>query len=129
VGAVVSGTPTPSGDKTTADSNGAFTLYLDPASYRIDFVADPTLPWSSTFVQLDGTSNPLVLPQQVLSNGRQVMGTVTLAATNGASAAPAANAQVYYYRKVQNLGGLTHLPLGQTFTDAKGRYSVTIPTR
>jgi hypothetical protein len=129
VASVLQGAPLPAGDKTTTDASGAFSLRLDPASYRIDFVGPTAVPWSSTFTQVDGSTNPVMLSPVVFSNGRQVEGTVTFASSGNAAAKSAVNAQVHYYRKVQNLGGLTRIPLAQTFTDAQGRYSVVIPTR
>jgi hypothetical protein len=117
----------PSGDKVSTDANGAFALYLDPATYRVDFAPLTNLPWSSAFVEVLGSITPLVLPTQVLSNGQVVSGTVSAIATPGAAPRPAANAQVYFYRRVQGLSGLTEAPLGQTFTDAQGHYSILIP--
>lgn len=120
----------PQGDKATTDPLGNFSLTVDPADYRLDFVGNRVTPWLSTFARVDGTVNPVQLPLAVLFNGRQLTGVVTRV-EKGRSRAPqpVPLAFVRFYRKVEDLGSLRAIPLAQGFTDPRGNYKVTIPTR
>jgi hypothetical protein len=120
-----------------SDAKGRYTLRLDPASYRLDFVPTDLLPRVSRFttVQAPGSTGqlePLALPDFKLSQGRRVTGTVRSIprrfSTGGPVPAPFAS--VKFFRVVNDKDGKpsSSIPLAETLADANGQYSIVFPT-
>lgn len=117
---------------TTVD--GRFELKLDPATWRIEFVA-AGLPLASRQV----TVRPIVdangerqmnvtLPPVTLSQGRTVTGLVTGTVSLKANA-PVASSPVRFYRVTSIEGTPAAILLGSTVTNDEGRYTIVLPSR
>ena len=130
----VQGLPGPSeSSETRTDENGAFSLLLDAAEYRLDFMPSGELPRSSRYFTVAPVPNaPVMFPQDLgtftLSRGRHVSGPVRLASAD-ASAPNLAYASVRFFRVVSVNGKPTSQLLAQSASDANGEYEVTLPTR
>ena len=131
------GKPLPaSGAQTTTDETSSFTIRLDPATYRLDFIPTEQLPRVSRFVTVtaepdsSGNFRALQLSDFTLSKGRRVTGNVFAFADPDASqAALAPSASVRFFRLVQFDGKQSSVLLGETVSDGRGMYSLTLPTR
>ena len=121
------------GDQTTTDTSARFTLRLDPAHYRIDFLPTEKLARTSRFVTIDpaeADGGSLELAPIALSNGRSVSGQVEILAGDGGSPQVAPLARVRFYRKVELPdGGTSSVLLDQAYADQTGSYTVLLPTR
>ncbi|WP_244227381.1 carboxypeptidase regulatory-like domain-containing protein [Corallococcus aberystwythensis] len=117
----------------TTNSEGNFSLALDPGEYRLDFLPGENLPRVSRFVTVPpavDTSEVLMLAPFTLSRGRSLSGRITL--PPDPAVAPdgiAANASVRFFRVVTVAGRPDSLLLAQTVSDSTGRYSTVLPTR
>ncbi|RKH71883.1 carboxypeptidase regulatory-like domain-containing protein [Corallococcus sp. AB049A] len=117
----------------TTNSEGQFSLALDPGEYRLDFLPGENLPRVSRFVSVPaGNAGTDVLPLAAftLSRGRSLSGRITL--PPDPEVAPdgiAANASVRFFRVVTVAGRPESLLLAQTVSDSTGRYSTVLPTR
>ncbi|MBZ4331594.1 carboxypeptidase regulatory-like domain-containing protein [Corallococcus sp. AS-1-12] len=117
----------------TTNSEGSFSLALDPGEYRLDFLPGENLPRVSRFVTVPaGTSESdvMTLAAFTLSRGRSLSGRITL--PPDPALAPdgiAANASVRFFRVVTVGGRPESILLAQTVSDSTGRYSTVLPTR
>ncbi|WP_368671501.1 carboxypeptidase regulatory-like domain-containing protein [Corallococcus carmarthensis] len=117
----------------TTNSEGSFSLALDPGEYRLDFLPGENLPRVSRFVTVPASassSDTLLLAAFTLSRGRSLSGRITL--PPDPAVAPdgiAANASVRFFRVVTVAGRPESLLLAQTVSDSTGRYSTVLPTR
>jgi len=135
--AALPGKPLPaSGAQTTTDETSSFTIKLDPATYRLDFIPGEQLPRVSRFVtvtaepDLSGNFRALQLSDFTLSKGRRVTGNVFAFADPEASQATLApSASVRLFRLVQFDGKQSSVLLAETVSDGRGMYSLTLPTR
>lgn len=127
----VSGWPLPEHGQpaVNTDAEGGFQLLVDPGHYRLDFLpnsADQVL--SSRFITVEPAARvdspaPVELGSFLLSNSREVSGTVSLAGQ------PQAVASVRFFRVGELRGKPVSIFLAEGFTDASGRYKVVLPTR
>ena len=125
------------GDQTTTDANGAFSLKLDPAIYRLDFIPRGQLPRTSRFqaVPADPASSGGYRTVQVadvfLSKARKITGVVSAVASQEIgipSIAPLT--RLRFFRVTTGVDGrLTSTLLAETVTDSTGKYSVYLPSR
>src|SRR5262249_41205613 len=130
--AALPGKPLPaSGAQTTTDETSSFTIRLDPASYRLDFIPSEQLPRVSRFVTVtaepdsSGTFRVLQLSDFSLSKGRRVTGNVFAFADPDASQATLApSASVRLFRPVQFDGRPSSVLLGETVSDGRGMYTL-----
>ncbi|MBF5040998.1 carboxypeptidase regulatory-like domain-containing protein [Aggregicoccus sp. 17bor-14] len=130
----VQGLPGPAErSETLTDENGTFSLLLDAAEYRLDFVPSGDLPRTSRYLTVAPVPNapvmfPLELGAITLSRGRHISGPVRLASAD-ASAPNLAYASVRFFRVVSVNGKPTSQLLAQSTSDANGEYEVILPTR
>jgi hypothetical protein len=119
-----------------SDAEGRYTLRLDPAMYRLDFVPTDLLPRVSRFATVSepgstGQPEPLSLPDFKLSQGRHLTGTVTSIPRRSSTGGPvpAPYASVKFFRVVNEDGKpSSSILLAETLADANGQYSVVFPT-
>jgi len=132
------GHPLPgAGDQTTTDENGAYSLKLDPAIYRLDFIPRGQLPRTSRFAAVPADPAPsggyrLVQVADVfLSKARKITGLVSAVASpevDTPSIAPLT--RLRFFRVTTDVDGrLSSILLAETVTDSTGSYSVYLPTR
>ena len=128
--------PLPMGEtEAHTDISGRFTMALDPAVYRIDFIPTGLLPRTSRVVTVKMEASPdggaplqtVDLKQFPLSNARKVSGTVTLPMND--QMVPAANAVVRYFHVATVEGRPTSLLVGEAVADDLGNYTLTRPAR
>lgn len=135
--AALPGKPLPaSGAQTTTDETSSFTIRLDPATYRLDFIPGEQLPRVSRFVTVtaepdsSGNFRVLQLSDFTLSKGRRVSGNVyAFADPDAAQATLAPSASVRLFRLVQFDGKQSSVLLAETVSDGRGTYNLTLPTR
>ncbi|MBL8949639.1 MAG: carboxypeptidase regulatory-like domain-containing protein [Myxococcaceae bacterium] len=120
--------------------SGLYTLMLDPAWYRFDYVAyDPKLPRKSRVVRVEQTEAEVQTDagtrndEYRLSVGRTVTGVVTVRPNSDGSAmnvpgTPAANALVRFYRVTTVEGVASSLLIGEGYSDQNGTYSIALPS-
>ncbi len=134
----LTGRPLPgSGDQTVTEGDASFSLKLDPAIYRLDFIPGGQLPRTSRFaaVGLDrlpsGRYRPVELPDVFLSKGRRIVGTVTAVTNQVAdSAVVAPLTALRFFRLTDDFDGRpSSVLLGEAISDANGNYGVNLPTR
>ncbi len=116
------------------DSTGRYTLYLDPAVYRLDFVPGGTLPRLSRFVTIvgelaDSGFKPVEVESISLSNGRRLTGTLYFGATAGTNSPVAAVASIRFFRLSTDVSAPASVLLAETVSDQAGTYSVILPAR
>ncbi len=116
------------------DSAGMYTLYLDPAVYRLDFVPGGTRPRFSRFVTIlgelaDSGFKPVEVESISLSNGRRLTGTLYFAATAGTNSPVAALASIRFFRLSTDAIAPASVLLAETVSDQAGTYSVILPAR
>lgn len=124
--------------QTTTDATGTFSLLLDPATYRLDFLPSDNLPRVSRFVTVerkigaygDGFE-PIALPQFSLSRGRTVTGVVSSIPKRLSQLppSPAPGAVVSFFRIIHIEGKASAVLLAEGLADQDGRYQVVLPTR
>ncbi len=113
--------------------DGSFSLRLDPATWRLDFLPG-TLPLASRLItvdnQVDANGSRIMsqaLPSPVqLAFGRTVSGTV-LAQVGGKSGVTVPFASVRFFRVKPVSGQASAILLGTTVADERGAYSITLP--
>ncbi|MFZ5471768.1 MAG: carboxypeptidase-like regulatory domain-containing protein [Myxococcota bacterium] len=117
------------------DATGRYTLYLDPAVYRIDYVPEVSLPRRSRQITvkaepaLEGKGlKSMDLGSYTLTNGRRVTGTVTSTQPLMSTTRAAANASIRFFRVTSVGGKRSSVLLGQTVADESGNYAVTLPS-
>jgi hypothetical protein len=115
------------------DENGAYTLHLDPAEWRLEFYPGSKFPLVSRLVSLDaaniwGVREPAQqVPDVTLAAGRTVQGAVT--GNVGQRATPLPYATLRFFR-VAPVGGTSVATLiGTTVADDKGSYTIVLPDR
>jgi hypothetical protein len=132
------GHPLPgAGDQTTTDEIGAFSLKLDPAIYRLDFIPGGQLPRTSRFaaVPADPASSGGYRTVQVadvfLSKARKIIGVVSAVPSQEVGIPTIAPfTRLRFFRVTTGVDGrLTSTLLAETVADSTGRYSVYLPTR
>ena len=135
--AAIGDRPVPHGTtRVVSDADGRFSLRLDPAVYRLDFIPTDLLPRVSRLITVaanvdaGGMLQPVELPDFTLSRGRRVTGTISsiprwLGVTEPM---PAPNASVKFFRLVTFDGKPSSLLLAETVADSAGHYSVVLPT-
>jgi hypothetical protein len=116
------------------DDAGAFTLKLDPATWRFEFVSSD-LPLASRLVtvrsQTDANGelvNQVALPTVSLAKGRTVSGVVTGTVSLTANA-PVPYTTLRFFRVTAVEGRASAILLGSTVADDKGHYTVVLPSR
>jgi hypothetical protein len=125
------------GDQTTTDETGAFSLKLDPAIYRLDFIPGAHLPRTSRFAAVpadpasSGGYRTVQIADVFLSKARKITGVVSAVASQEIgtpSIAPLT--RLRFFRVTTGVDGrLTSTLLAETVTDSTGRYSVYLPSR
>lgn len=131
--------PLPQGvTQTATDATGAFSLLLDPATYRLDFMPSDNLPRVSRFVTVERQVGPygdgfepIALPQFALSRGRTVTGVVSSIPRRLTQSppVPAPGAVVSFFRVISIGGEPSAVLLAEGLADQDGRYQVVLPTR
>jgi len=132
------GHPLPgAGDQTTTDETGAFSLKLDPAIYRLDFIPRGQLPRTSRFAAVPadpasaGGYRTVQIADVFLSKARRITGVVSAVASQEIgtpSIAPLT--RLRFFRVTTAVDGrLSSTLLAETVTDSTGRYSVYLPSR
>jgi hypothetical protein len=127
----VTGWPLPEHGQPTVstDAEGDFQLMVDPGRYRLDFLPNTAdLTRASRYITVEPAARmdsppPMELGTFILSNNREVSGTVVLAGQ------PQAEASVRFFRVGDVQGKPISILLGEGFTDASGRYKVLLPIR
>ncbi len=133
----VLGKPLPAnGGQTATNDDSSFSIKLDPATYRLDFIPGEQLPRVSRFVTVtadaDGSGGfkPLQLSDFNLSNGRRITGIVyAFADPSDAQATVAPSASLRFFRLINFQGRQSSVLLAETVSDGRGFYRVTLPTR
>jgi hypothetical protein len=133
----LNGLPLPgNGDQTTTDAESSFSLKLDPAIYRLDFIPSVALPRASRFVAIAPEANPsggyrpVQLSDFALSRGRGITGNVSAPTSPDDSARPAPFTSLRFFRLINDLDGRpSSVLLAETVSDARGTYSVSLPSR
>ena len=125
------------GDQTTTDETGAFSLKLDPAIYRLDFIPRGQLPRTSRFAAVPadpasaGGYRIVQIADVFLSKARKITGVVSAVASQEIgtpSIAPLT--RLRFFRVTTAVDGrLSSTLLAETVTDSTGRYSVYLPSR
>jgi hypothetical protein len=122
--------------ETTTDENSSYTLYLDPAVWRLDFIAPEPLPRASRQVtvkaELSSTAgNKIVqVPAFNFSKGRTVTGTIRgFPSRSATELVLTPYASVRFYRVVTVEGRKTAELLAEGVSDGQASYSVVLPTR
>ncbi len=115
-------------------STGVYSLYLDPAVYRLDFVPGGTLPRLSRFVTIPGELadsgfKPVEVESISLSNGRRLTGTLYFAETAGTNSPVAAVASIRFFRLSTDASAPASVLLAEAVSDQAGKYSVILPAR
>jgi hypothetical protein len=116
------------------DSVGMYTLYLDPAVYRLDFIPHGMLPRLSRFVTIAGELGdsgfmPVEIESVSLSNSRRLTGILSFAAGAGTSGPVAALASIRFFRLSTDSSAPASVLLAETVSDQTGKYSVILPAR
>jgi len=133
--AAIRGQPLPSSvARATTDNTGTYTLYVDPAVYRLDFAPHGQLPRSSRFVTIvgdpaDSGFKPVEIEPLALSNGRRLTGTLYFAPTAGANSPVAGVASVRFFRLSTDTSAPASVLLAETVSDPSGSYSAILPAR
>ncbi len=125
------------GDQTTTDDTGAFSLKLDPAIYRLDFIPGGQLPRTSRFAAVpadpapSGGYRPVQIADVFLSKARKITGVVSAVATQEIGIPTIAPlTRLRFFRVTTDVDGrLSSILLAETVTDSTGSYSVYLPTR
>lgn len=121
--------PLPAQDvENTTSSDGTFSLWLDPARYRLDFVPGQSLPRLSRFLDVAPGTQPPSLPPFTLSHGRTVTGHVAISSADGGTSDVASLARVRFYRRVDDGPTSTSELLDQAYADQNGNFTVLLPT-
>lgn len=113
---------------TQTNSSGQYTLYLDPAEFRFDFIPAEQLPRTSRFFAVDGTANRV---DAQISNGRTLSGSVSIGNGDGGYS-PVPFAHVRFFRvpppdPPQFLQAPATL-IAEGFADSNASYQVIVPT-
>lgn len=117
------------------DTSGQFTLWVDPAHWRIDFLPGGGLPRRTRLVLVHRNALPGMTPSAVdlnvteLFRGRKVSGVVTeqqSALQTNQKRVP--NASIRFFRVTTVGGEPSAVLLGQTLADDSGAYSVMLPS-
>lgn len=116
------------------DVDGNFELKLDPATWRLEFVA-PGLPLASRLVTVraltDDKGEPVTeldLPVVTLAKGRTVTGRVTGTVSLTANA-PVPYSTLRFFRVTPVEGRPSAILLGSTVADDQGQYTIVLPSR
>jgi hypothetical protein len=133
----LNGLPLPgNGDQATTDVQSSFSLKLDPAIYRLDFIPSEQLPRASRFVAIAPEPNPaggyrpIQLSDFALSKGRRITGNVLAPPSPNEAARVAPFASLRFFRLINDLAGRpSSVLLAETVSDARGAYSVSLPSR
>jgi hypothetical protein len=133
----LNGLPVPgNGDQAVTDAESSFSLKLDPAIYRLDFIPSAQLPRASRFVAIAPEANPsggyrpVQLSDFALSKGRRITGTVTAPTSPNDNARLAPFTSLRFFRLINDLDGRpSSVLLAETVSDARGTYSVSLPSR
>ena len=133
----LNGLPLPgNGDQTSTDPESSFSLKLDPATYRLDFIPSDQLPRASRFVAIapdpnpSGGYRPIQLSDFALSKGRRITGNVLAPPSPNESARVAPFTSLRFFRLINDLDGRpSSVLLAETVSDARGAYSVSLPSR
>jgi hypothetical protein len=134
----LNGLPLPgSGDQAITSADSSFSLKLDPAIYRLDFMPGDQLPRASRFAAVTADPNPVggfkpvQLSDFALSKGRRITGNV-FAVINQGDQSPtiAPFTSLRFFRLSSDLDGKPFASLlAETISDARGAYSVNLPAR
>ncbi len=126
-----------SGDQAVTNTDSSFSLKLDPAIYRLDFVPGDQLPRASRFARVTAELNPgggfkpLQVSDFALSKGRRITGNVFAVMSPGDDSPKIAPfTSLRFFRLSIDLNGkLSSSLLAETVSDARGTYSVNLPAR
>jgi len=133
----LNGLPLPgNGDQASTDGESSFSLKLDPATYRLDFIPSDQLPRASRFVAIAADPNPsggyrpIQLSDFALSKGRRLTGNVFAPPSPNESVRVAPFTSLRFFRLINDLDGRpSSVLLAETVSDARGAYSVSLPSR
>lgn len=133
----LNGLPLPgNGDQASTDGESSFSLKLDPAAYRLDFIPGDQLPRASRFVAIapdpnpSGGYRPIQLSDFALSKGRRLTGNVLAPPSPNESVRVAPFTSLRFFRLINDLDGRpSSVLLAETVSDARGAYSVSLPSR
>jgi len=116
------------------DETGRFSLALDPAEYRLDFVPGEGLPRRSRFVTVRSVPSrssgptPIALSDYRLANGRTVTGTITSQqAAISTATAKVPNASLRFFRVTSIAGKRSSILLAEAIADEFGTYKAVLP--
>jgi hypothetical protein len=131
------GLPLPgNGDQASTDAQSSFLLKLDPAIYRLDFIPSNQLPRASRFAVIapepnpSGGYRPIQLSDFALSKGRRLTGNVLAPPSPSESPRVAPFTSLRFFRLINDLDGRpSSILLAETVSDARGAYSVSLPSR
>jgi hypothetical protein len=118
----------PSSARATSDANGSFSLKLDPAIYRLDFIPGEQLPRASRYIIVEGQGiDSLTI---TLSNGRRLIGAVSSRINSGNNSNAVPFGSVRFFRVATVSGDLQSSELiAETVSDESGNYAVILPLR
>ena len=109
------------------DGDGAYTLLLDPGSWKLEFMPGEDLPRFSRLVTVKATDTKMALGALTLPKARRVTGAVMN--TGGVEVELMPNATIRYFRVTHAEGEPLSVLLGTAISDSNGNYTITLPTR
>lgn len=122
----------PSGTEVTTDAEGAFSIALDPANYRLDFIpTTPNLPRKSVLFTVNLGAHSTLDGVQ-LSKARTVSGVISGRPNelNRDTLKALPYASVRYFRVIEERPGMkkSAVLLSESVADAQGNYSIVLPS-
>lgn len=134
----LSGLPLPAnGGQDVTDAASSYSLKLDPAVYRLDFIPGDQLPRASRFAAVIADPDPsggfrsVQLDDVALSKGRRITGNVFAVMNQGDDHTQIApSTSLRFFRLITDLDNKpSSVLLAETVSDARGTYSVSLPSR
>jgi hypothetical protein len=133
-----SGLPLPAnGGQDVTDAASSYSLKLDPAVYRLDFIPGAQLPRASRFAAVIADPDPsggfksVQLDDVALSKGRRITGNVFAIMNQGDDHTQIApSTSLRFFRLITDLDNKpSSVLLAEAVSDARGTYSVSLPSR
>jgi hypothetical protein len=134
----LNGLPLPgNGGQDVTDGDSSFSLKLDPAIYRLDFIPGGQLPRVSRFASVSADPNPfgpgfrqVQLEDSALSKGRRITGSVLAIMSQDGTHTIAPFTSLRFFRLINDyFGRPSSVLLAETVSDARGMYFVNLPSR
>jgi hypothetical protein len=132
------GLPLPAnGSQDITDATSSYSLKLDPAVYRLDFIPGDQRPRVSRFATVAADPDPsggfrlVQLDDVALSNGRRITGSVFAVVNLGDDHTQIApSTSLRFFRLITDLDNRpSSVLLAETVSDGRGMYSVSLPSR